>query len=246
MRKQGSAAAAAVALLLASCSSASPASTTTVPRATTMSPTTTTLSATPTSTVVPTTTTVSPSTTVSSEAVGSSEELERLIQEVAAEVGHEAGASAAGGILDLTNPDPIAAFFSIVAFEDWALKNSPDPAWARLLGVPGSEGFRSYRNGFDSVSADGTVWVDRGAPYSVFDIIYINLDEIPVSVPSDFDPPEGSVVFIHDSSKGPFDVVRSATGETIESRPGWDSIEHVVVLSPSVIGWSVYFSEVMR
>lgn len=178
--------------------------------------------------------------------MGSPAALEALIDDVVVEVGERNLVNLQLPELDLTNGDPLAALFSIVEFEDWALKNLPDPEWATLLGVTGSEGFRSYRDGFDSVAADGAIWVDRGEPYAVYDFQSIDLGEIPVSVSSDFDPPVGSVAFIHNSSKGPFDVVRASTGEILESRPGWGSIEHVVVMAPTEFGWQVYFSEVVR
>ncbi len=138
MKKQGSAAAAAIALLVASCSSASPASTTIAALPTT-SPTTT-LAPSPTTTAELTTTTASPSTTLSSEAVGSAELKDALIDEVVAEVG-EANLGGRENIpfLDINNPDPLVAMQSIIAFDSWVITTWPDPPMVEIYTVDESQ-----------------------------------------------------------------------------------------------------------
>jgi len=245
VKKQGSAAAAAIALLVASCSNASPASTTIAPPATTTrsTPTTTTLSATPPTTVVPTTTTVSPATSVSSGTVGSSELKEALIDEIVAEVG-EANLGGRENIpfLDINNPDPLAAFASITAFDLWVFSTWPDPPMVEIYTVADSPGRNSYKAAANTFFKGGSRIVFLGSPYSAENARVVEpadylAPEIVEQLPSD------AVTIAYESSSGPFEVRRLEDEGVDISSSGWAGLEAIEVIVPTQFGWQIWYEE---
>ena len=130
-------------VLAAACSNTVDTTTTTAVAApTTVQPTTTSTTATTTSTTTSTTTT-----TVASEAVGSVDRLNELIVSVTSEVGLEnLGGLEDAPELDMSNPDPIAAFESIIAFDTWLAVTWPDPRLAEIYTFEGIQARTSVYN----------------------------------------------------------------------------------------------------
>ncbi len=240
MTKKGSIAVVIV-LLVASCSSAA-SPTTTLESA---PPTTTTTTAPTPTTVAPTTTTATPPTTASAETVGSPEAMRALIERVVVE---EVGSDNVGPLSDVpslsaNDSDPLVALLSNIAFEDWAYKTFPDPAWAEVLAVPGSPAFFSYRTQLDSERNANVRWEDAGDPFTVVSAELLTDVPLDPAVLDEF--PDDSVSFMIDTSRGPYRKVRIDTGEVVDDRPGWESIKLIVVVAPTGVGWQVYLSEVI-
>jgi len=248
VRKQGSAVAAAIALLVASCSSASPTSTTVAALPTTTP--TTTLAPSPTTTAVLTTTTASPSTTTASpttmlslEAVGSAELKEALIDGVVAEV----GAANLGGrenvpFLDINNPDPLVAFASITAFDLWVFTTWPDPPMVKIYTVADSPGRSSYTAAANTFFKGGSRIVFLGSPYSA--------EGARVVEPADYLAPEvveqlpsDAVAIAYESSSGAFEVRRVEDESVDISSNGWSGLEAIEVMVPTQFGWQIWYEE---
>ncbi len=239
MIKQGSATV-VTALLITSCSNAATTiTTTTVAGApvTSAVPTTTTSP----STTIPTTTSLTTTATTSPGTVGSPAALEALIDEVVAEVG-EANLGGRENIpfLDINNPDPIEALKSIIDFDSWVATTWPDPPLVNLYTVEGSEGRSLYTRGANSAFKGGSRIVYLADPYLATSYEIVEPSEVlPAELVEDL--PRGAVAISYVSSSGPFELRRVEDDAVDAISDGWASRPVVTVVSPSAVGWQIWF-----
>lgn len=173
--------------------------------------------------------------------MGSPAALEALIDDVVAEVG-EANLGGRENIpfLDINNPDPIEALRSIIDFDSWVATTWPDPPLVNLYTVEGSEGRSLYARGANSAFKGGSRIVYLADPYMATSYEIVDAAEVlPAEVVADL--PRGAVTISYISSSGPFEL-RRVEGEVVDARSdGWASRPVVTVVSPTVVGWQIWF-----
>lgn len=144
---------------------------------------------------------------------------------------------------DLRNPDPVAAYRSDAAFQNWMSANNPTPSLVSAYTAPGSperdfdlELF-GLRNSFDLRSGPAT------PPYSMRIEGLVHPAATGITDALLAQVPEGSAAVVYWDSMGPSDTF-TADGQFWGTNNGWTEVgPWVAIMAPTAVGWQVWWDE---
>ena len=144
---------------------------------------------------------------------------------------------------DLRNPDPVEAYQSHAAFQNWMAENNPTPSLVEAYTAPGSpersfdlEMF-DFRNAMDPRSGPAD------PPYSmrVEDLVHPAATGITDALLAQV--PEGSAAIVYWDSVGRSDIF-TTDGQLWNTSEGWTDVgPWVSIMAPTDVGWQVWWDE---
>lgn len=199
------------------------------------------------STVTTVTTTVAataetaPPTTGPDNTVGDLVAYEAQIDAVYDFLGTEAAPRAEVPFPDVTNPDPLVAFESMLQFHYWMVSTNPWRTWVSLYALDDSPYAVDRRSQASRYSAPPSLMTWEAEPFTVGDMAVV-----PVA---DLDPPShvldvitaGAVGIEFTSSSSRITVVDREDGTIHEEYDAWVGLVSHAIVEPTGAGWRIAF-----
>lgn len=144
---------------------------------------------------------------------------------------------------DSRNPDPVAAYQSSAAFQNWMSENNPTPTLAEAYTAPGSPERGWDVSMFASQRAQGLLSTPSVPPYQmrVEDLVHPAATGITDALLEQI--PEGSAAVVYWDSVGTSSMV-DENGVTLYESTGWSDLgPWVAIMAPTDTGWRVWWDE---
>jgi len=141
------------------------------------------------------------------------------------------------------NPDPVAAYQSSAAFQNWMSENNVTPTLVEAYTAPGSPERGWDIELFGTYAALDVLSTPSNPPYSmqVEDLVHPAATGITDALLDQV--PDGSAAVVYWDSAGRSQLVRP-DGTVMSDDEGWTNVgPWVAIMAPTEVGWQVWFDE---